>query len=119
MVGKYLPRSEPYAAAAARALAQDTRVWGLFRSPRSTTSASVSCLIRDSRSGGTAGTVVVVSLRSSCGGGVQATLGDGATPATPPTEGVPTQALRATPVLMRSAASGSLTQAPTLASRSP
>src|SRR5215216_3692271 len=92
MVGREAPRSGPYAAAAARALAQDCRVAGLLRRPMSTTSASVSRRIRGSRSAGTEAFGGSSRVGTS-GGGVHAVLGEGATPATPPTLGVPAHAM--------------------------
>src|SRR4051812_1472407 len=82
ILGKYAPRSDPYAAAAARALAHDRRVRALFRSPRSTTSANVRRGSRCSRSAGITGWWIE-SLARFAGGGLHATFDAGATPDTP------------------------------------
>ena len=92
--GDQAPRSDPYAAAAAWALAQASRVAGLLRSPRSTISARESRRIRSPRSGGKTG-VAALSARArsaaAVGGGDQGTSGEGDAPGTPETDGVPTQ----------------------------
>ena len=96
-VGSQAPRSDPYTDAAVWALAQAKRVAGLFRSPRSTISASVRLRMRPARSEGTAARVDVsaASMRGmASAGGVHGISGRGEAPRTPETLGVPAHPAR-------------------------
>src|SRR5512141_3365145 len=55
-VGRYAALAAPYVAAPARACDQESWVWGLLRSARSTTSASASDVRRSAMSAGIPGT---------------------------------------------------------------